>query len=269
MMVTFKDYVAAKKQEIKAFVATLALKPKLVIINVGDDPASQIYVKGKLADCAECGIQAELLHYDSEINECVLYDKIKELNMSPDVTGYIIQLPLPKQFDADKLINMIDPIKDVDGFSKLHITDPATPKGILDYLVDKGYEFKDKNAVVIGRSAIVGVPVARLLLAKDCNVVQLHSKTSEVNKRLFLENADLIVTAVGKNNIIDSTYKLKPTAWIIDVGMNRDENNKLIGDCARDLSVELQTTTPGSTGLSTRLALITNLIDLYKLQQNK
>lgn len=268
-MENFKEYIAKRKAEIKQQLDKEKKKPKLIIVNVGDDPASQVYVKGKLKDCAEVGVVAELKHFEDSITEHFLLDFIEALNNDKSVTGFIVQLPLPKHINEEKVIEAIKPIKDVDGFSKLHITEPATPQGIIDYLVDKKYQFQDKNAVVIGRSNIVGKPMARLLLDKNCNVIQLHSKTSEQNKRLFLENADLIITAVGKVNVIDSSYKLKPTAWIMDVGMNRDENGKLIGDCARDLPVELQTAVPGSIGTSTRLTLITNLLKLFYLQKAK
>lgn len=267
-METFKEYVIRRKEEIKQQLIQVTIKPKLVIINVGDDPASQVYIKGKLADCAEVGITVELIHYGADIDETVLYDKIKELNNDSSVTGFIVQLPLPKKFNEDTVISLIDPKKDVDGFSKLAITDPATPTGIIDYLEAQKFDFTNKNAVVIGRSNIVGKPIARLLLEKNCNVTVLHSKTLEDNKRLFLKNADLIITAVGKRGLIDETYELKPTAWIIDVGMNRDENGKLIGDCERNLSfypIAFQSPVPGGVGLTTRLALITNLLKLYSL----
>lgn len=263
---TFKEFVARRKLEIKAEVAGLGRKPKLVIINVGDDPASQVYVRGKLKDAAECGIEAELIHYEADIEEATLYEKIAELNLSSACTGYIIQLPLPKKFDESKLIEMIDPLKDVDGFSKLAITDPATPKGIINYLEAQNYDFTDKCAVILGRSNIVGKPLARLLLAKNCNVTVIHSKTSETNKRMYLEHADLIFSAVGKRNIIDETYALKPSAWVIDIGMNKNEMNKVCGDIEKDLPVEFQSHNPGSTGLTTRLTLLTNLLQLYKLQ---
>lgn len=211
-MEKFKDYVAVKKAEIKQQLDKEVKKPKLVIINVGNDQASQVYVKGKLKDCAEIGIVAELKHFEDSITENFLLDFIEALNNDDNVTGFIVQLPLPKHIHEEKIIEAIKPIKDVDGFSKLHITEPATPQGIIDYLVDRKYQFNDKNAVILGRSNIVGKPIARLLLDKNCNVIQLHSKTSEQNKRLFLENADLIITATGKLNLIDHSYKLKSTA---------------------------------------------------------
>lgn len=262
---TFKEFVARRKLEIKEEVEKLTNKPKLVIINVGDDSASQVYVRGKLKDAAECGIIAELIHYEADIEESVLYDKINELNNNNECTGYIVQLPLPKKFNEAKIIEMIKPEKDVDGFSKLAITSPATPKGIINYLEAQNYDFTDKCAVILGRSNIVGKPLARLLLARNCNVTVIHSKTSEANKRMYLENADLICSAVGKRNIIDETYKLKPTAWIIDIGMNKNDLNKVCGDIEKDLPVTFQSHNPGSTGLTTRLTLLTNLLELYNL----
>lgn len=275
-METFKEFVARRKAEIKEEVSKYDMPPKLIIINVGDDPASKVYIRGKLNDSAEVGIQAELKHFDlAELYESSgrkapikpIKQYIRACNADPSVTGIIVQLPLPEQIKdfEEYLTSLIAPEKDVDGFTRKAYVKPATPQGIIDYLVAQKFAFTDKNAVVIGRSEIVGKPMAKLLLDKNCNVVQLHSKTSEENKRLFLKNADLIVTAVGKTNIIDASYELKPTAWIIDVGMNRDEEGKLIGDCARNLPVEFQSPVPGGVGLTTRLALITNLLKLHRL----
>jgi len=264
-METIKEYVERTKIKINEYTDLLAVKPKLVIINVGDDPASKVYIKGKLKDCADCGIDAELIHYDSNIDEAVLYDKIEALNSDNTVTGFIVQLPLPEKFDENKIIEMINPKKDVDGFSRLTKVNPATPQGIIEFLESQSYDFTDKNAVVLGRSNIVGRPVSKLLLDRNCNVTTLHSKTSESNKRHYLENADLIITAVGKCNVIDHTYNLKSDAIIIDVGINYDAEGKLIGDCERNLPVAFQSPVPGGCGLTTRLALITNLLRLYKL----
>lgn len=279
-METFKEFVARRKAEIKEeadIMYSICTPPKLVIINVGDDPASKVYIKGKLTDCEEVGIQTELKHFDldelyNSSEHKIPIDPIRQYiracNADSSVTGIILQLPLPDELKKYEkyLTNLIAPEKDVDGFTKEAYVNPATPQGIIDYLTEQKFDFTNKNAVVIGRSEIVGRPMAKLLLDNNCNVVQLHSKTSEENKRLFLKNADLIVTAVGKTNIIDASYELKPTAWIIDVGMNRDEEGKLIGDCARNLPVEFQSPVPGGVGLTTRLALITNLLNLYILE---
>lgn len=267
-MITIKEYVEQRKEEIKQEVSELTIKPKLVIVQVGNDQASQAYIRGKVADTKKVGITCEVIHLDETVTENDLLTEIIKLNEDPTVTGFIVQLPLPKHIREQLVIEAIDPKKDVDGFSKLALVNPGTPQGIIDFLDSNNFEYTNKNAVVIGRSNIVGKPMAKLLLEKNCNVITLHSKTSDENKRLFLKNADLIVTAVGKRGLIDETYELKPTAWIIDVGMNLDENGKLIGDCERNLSfypVAFQSPVPGGVGLTTRLALITNLLKLYKL----
>lgn len=267
-METFKEYVAHRKEELKEHISQLKAKPKLVIVQVGNIEASNRYVKNKMNDCAEVGIPCKLIHLDETITEDDLLQEIIKLNEDSSVTGFIIQLPLPKHIREKIIIEAIDPKKDVDGFSKLARVNPGTPQGIIDFLDNNLFDYVNKNAVVIGRSNIVGKPMARLLLEKNCNVTILHSKTSNENKRLFLKNADLIITAAGKRGLIDETYELKPTVWIIDVGMNLDENGKLIGDCERNLSfypVAFQSPVPGGVGLTTRLALITNLLKLYPM----
>jgi methylenetetrahydrofolate dehydrogenase (NADP+) / methenyltetrahydrofolate cyclohydrolase len=262
MRETFKEFVARRKIELKDRISKMSKKPCLVIVQVGDVDASNRYVAGKLRDCAEVGVEAQLSKFDESVSETDLLQVVEALNKDDSVDGFIVQLPLPKHIDPNKITEAIDPNKDVDGFSKLAKVNPATPQGIIDYLVAQDYDFKDKNAVVIGRSNIVGKPMARLLLEKNCNVTVLHSKTSDANKRFYVEGADLIVTAVGKNDVLTNDYKYKANAVVIDVGMNRDAEGKLIGDCARGLNVAFQSPVPGSVGLTTRLTLITNLLRL-------
>lgn len=266
-MQNIKEYVSQRKIAIKKEMDKLAVKPKLVIIQVGNNSASCSYIRGKLKDCFEVNIPAELIHFNENITETELLAEIDKLNNDNSVTGFIVQLPLPKTISEESVIKAIKPEKDVDGFSKLALVNPGTPQGMIDYLDFQGYNFKNKNAVVIGRSNIVGKPMARLLLEKNCNVTVLHSKTSDENKRLFLKQADLIITATGNLNLIDETYDLKPTAVILDAGINIDKDNKLIGDCARNLPVAFQSPVPGGVGLTTRLALIINLLKLYNLQK--
>lgn len=267
-MQTIKDYVKIRKELIKQQINLLNQKPKLVIIQVGSVESSNRYVKHKLLDCTEVNLPAELIQLEDTISEQELLDLMEKLNQDSSVTGYIVQLPLPKHISEAKVIEAINPLKDVDGFSKLALVNPGTPQGIIDYLDAQNFDYADKCAVVIGRSHIVGAPLAKLLLAKNCNVTVLHSKTSEENKRLYLKHADLICTAAGKLHLIDSSYELKPTATIIDFGMNFDENNKLCGDCDSNLLVAFQSPCPGGTGLTTRIALITNLLKLYKIQKD-
>lgn len=263
-MQNIKEYVAEKKEKLKQLDLSGL---KLVIIQVGAVEASCRYVRNKLRDCESVNLPAELIQLPEETTEQQILGLIKSLNEDETVTGFIVQLPLPKHISEQKVIEAIDPKKDVDGFSKLAKVNPGTPQGILDYLVDNHVEFQDKNAVVLGRSNIVGRPMAKLLLEKNCNVTILHSKTSEENKRLYLKNADIIVSAVGKRNIITSDYELKPTAIVIDVGINTNEQGKLVGDIEQDLPVAFKSPVPGGCGLTTRLALITNLLKLKELSK--
>ena len=283
-MIPIKEYVEIIKADIKDKVNQLAVKPKLVIIQVGNNPASNSYIKGKLKDCAEVDIEAELVHYEEDVAEEVVYSKIKELNNDDSVTGFIVQLPLPERFDENKIVELIDPTKDVDGFSKRTLVNPATPQGIIDYLEYNKFNFQDANAVVIGRSNIVGRPIARMLLDRNCNVSVIHSKTSILNKRALLRNAHLVVVATGHRNTItnadfqigtmrstnsnDLSLEIIPiynNPFIADVGINRNEEGKLCGDCENITCTE-KTPVPGGCGLLTRLALITNLLKLYELK---
>ena len=265
-MQNIKEYTEARKLEIRQLVDTLSKKPTLAIIKVGYVEASSRYVKNKIKDCTEVGIPTKLIQLEATITESELISKIKELNNDPEITGFIVQLPLPSHIKEAHVIETITPEKDVDGFSKLALVNPGTPQGVINYLEAQNYDFRDKNAVVLGRSNIVGMPLSQLLLAKNCNVTVLHSKTSESNKKVYLENADLICTAAGKANLITSEYKLKPTAVIYDIGINFTVEGKLVGDCAPNLPVAFQSPVPGGAGLTTRLALITNLLKLQTLQ---
>ena len=161
----------------------------------------------------------------------------------------------------------IDPSKDIDGFHPLSKTVAATPLGAFTYLKDMKYDFSGKNAVIIGRSHIVGRPMHKLLLDADMNVVVLHTKTSEEDKRFYLANADLIIVAAGKAGVIDSSYHLKNSAVIMDVGINFNDEGKLIGDCEPGLDVAFQSPVPSGCGLLTRLAVIENLVSLAGVKE--
>lgn len=263
-MVPIKEYVEIRKVQIKEEVEALIIKPKLVIVQVGNVEASNRYVKNKMKDCAECGVPCELLHLNESITEVDLLSTVIDLNNNPTVTGFIVQLPLPKHIRESIVIEAIDPKKDVDGFSPLSKTIPATPLGIYRYLKDMNYDFRGKNCVILGRSAIVGRPAHKLLLDADMNVTILHTKTSEEDKKFYIEHADLIIVATGHLHTLTNTYKFKSDTIIIDVGINIDENGKLTGDCDKDLPVAFQSPVPGGVGLLTRIAVIDNLIALIK-----
>lgn len=163
-MISIKEYVANKKVEIASIVSKIENKPKLAVVQVGNDPASFAYVNGKKKDCEEVGIECIHLHYPENVSEYFLLEVVRALNEDSTVTGFIVQLPLPKHIHEEAIIEAIDPNKDVDGFSKKHLVDPATPTWIIDYLEANKFNFENANAVVIGRSNIVCRPMARLLL---------------------------------------------------------------------------------------------------------
>jgi methylenetetrahydrofolate dehydrogenase (NADP+)/methenyltetrahydrofolate cyclohydrolase len=260
IMQNIKEYVEAKKAALSESLKHLNLKA--VIVQVGDVEASNRYVRNKIKDLEEVGIKAELLHFDEHISEEALLVVINSLNIDDSVTGYLVQLPLPKHISEEKVNLAISPKKDIDGFHPLSKTVAATPLGTFNYLKAMNFEFSGKNAVIIGRSHIVGRPMHKLLLDANMNVTALHTKTSEEDKRFYLEHADLIVVAAGKAGVLNKSYKLKETAVVMDVGINFDENGKLIGDCEKDLPVAFQSPVPGGCGLLTRLAVIENLIKL-------
>ena len=259
-MQNIKEYVANRKLVLKEELKETNLRA--VIVQVGNVEASNRYVRNKIKDLEEVGIKTELIHFDEHISEEALLLAIKGLNNDEFVTGYLVQLPLPKHIREEKVNLTIDPTKDIDGFHPLSKTVAATPLGVYNYLKAMNYNFSGKNAVIIGRSHIVGRPMHKLLLDANMNVTILHTRTSEEDKRFYLEHADLIVVAAGKAGVVNNSYKLKESAVIMDIGINFDENGKLIGDCEKDLPVAFQSPVPGGCGLLTRLAVIENLIKL-------
>lgn len=260
---TIKEYIKQRKEEIKLEVSKMVKKPNLVIVQLNEDEASKAYVKGKLKDAAELGINAKLIKLPVETTERQLLKVISKLNKDHRVDGFIVQMPLPKQINEETIKLAVSPAKDVDGFHPLSELNPCTPQGIMNYLKNEKVEFVGKNAVVIGRSNIVGKPMSKMLLKESCNVTVLHSKTSHEDMKNYLQNADIIVVAVGKMHLINSEYKFKKTAIIVDVGINRDETG-LHGDCEPNLPVLTQTPVPGGVGLLTRLALMENLLKIHK-----
>ena len=262
-MQIIKEYVAEKKEKIKA---NLIIKPalKMVIIQLGHIPASDRYVRNKARDAAEVNIDCEITNLPETIPETDLLALLGALNEDPTIIGYLVQLPLPKHISEEKVKLAIAPEKDIDGFHPLSKTVPATPLGIYNYLKDMNYDFVGKNAVVIGRSNIVGKPMAQLLLKESMNVTVLHSKTTDEDKKFYLEHADLIVVATGHMHTLTAKYALKPEAVVFDVGINVKEDGKLAGDCDKDLPVAFQSPVPGGVGLLTRIAVIDNLIELSK-----
>lgn len=259
-MQNIKEYVEAKKLALKEQLKNNNLKA--VIVQVGDVEASNRYVRNKIKDLETVGITTELIKFPETVSEDALLDRLHKLNIDHSVTGYLVQLPLPKHISEERVNSVIYPWKDIDGFNVLSKTVPATPLGVYTYLKDMNYEFSGKNAVIIGRSHIVGRPMHKLLLDANMNVTVLHTKTSEEDKRFYLEHADLIVVAAGKAGVLNSSYKLKESAVVLDIGINFNSEGKLIGDCEPNLHVAFQSPVPGGAGLLTRLAVIENLVAL-------
>ena len=246
------------------------IQPALSIILVGDDPASQVYTRHKVNDSAETGLRATLERYPAALPEADLLARIGALNRDPAVHGILVQLPLPRHMVSSKVIEAIAPEKDVDGF---HVANagalmtgrpgflPCTPSGCMKMLEAIGYDLTGKHAVVIGRSNIVGKPMALLLLGKNATVTICHSATRDL-KTLTLQ-ADVVVAAVGKRNVLTAEM-VKPGAVVIDVGMNRDDQGKLCGDVDFDGVRQVAgwiTPVPGGVGPMTRAMLLVNTLE--------
>lgn len=251
------------------------VKPGLAVIIVGDDPASQVYVRNKEKACAEVGFYSEKYALPADTSQQQLNDLVRELNARKEISGILCQLPLPPHLDDKEVINLIDPIKDVDAFhpvnvGKIMIGDynflPCTPAGVMELISSCGVETKGKKAVVIGRSNIVGKPMAMLLLHADCTVEIAHSKTR--NLKDTVRSADILVAAVGKAKFVTGDM-VKDGAVVIDVGMNRDENGKLCGDVDFDSvapKCSFITPVPGGVGPMTISMLMQNTLTAAKLQ---
>lgn len=258
-----KEYVLIRKNALAKEIKKVGASPKLVIIQVNDDFASDKYIAGKIKDGTEVGILTKHYKLNPSTSEEELLKLIREVNNDKTVHGLIVQLPLPKHISEAKVKAAINPQKDVDGFHPLSDFKACTPLGIINYLKNEGVTLRGKNALVIGRSNIVGKPVAALLLNEDANVTIVHSKTTTTDLDFYLAHADIIVVAVGVKEFINE-QKLKEDAVIVDVGINRDDSGVLVGDVKKDRAVKLQTPVPGGVGLLTRLTLLENVWEGYK-----
>lgn len=255
-------------------------KIKGIFIQVGDNQASNLYVNNKCKLCKELGIDYEHMKLDENISEEELLNIIDMLNKTKCVTGMMVQLPLPKHISEEKVINAIDPNKDIDGFTnvnkgKLMIGDetgiiPCTPKGIITVLEHKNIDVKGKNVVIVGRSNIVGKPLAQLLVNKGATVTVCNSKTDRDVLVEHIRNSDIFISAIGQANYFNLNFfedltfsnNVFKNTTAIDVGINRDENNRLCGDISKDMYDYFQyaTSSPGGIGLLTVLEVVRNLI---------
>ena len=276
MIIDGKIISSSVKEKIKSEVNALkekGIKPGLVVIKVGDDPASAVYVRNKKRACEEFGIYSEEYALPEQTTEKELLDLIKELNTREDIDGILCQLPLPKHLNETAVINAISPEKDVDCFhpenvGKVLIGEdgfkPCTPAGVIEMLKYSGVEIAGKNCVVLGRSNIVGKPMALLLLAENGTVTVCHSKTK--NLKDITKKADILIAAIGKAKFVTADM-VKKGAVVIDVGINRDENGKLCGDVdfnkvsKKALAIS---PVPGGVGLMTVTMLMQNTLTSAK-----
>lgn len=284
-----KSIALSVKDKVKDEINLNNYDVSLVIIQVGEDPASSVYVRNKEKACEYCGIKVITQKLPEDITEKELLTSIDMWNKS-EINGILVQLPLPKHIDEQRVLNAIDNIKDVDGFhpvnvAKLWLNDPTaiipcTAKGVIKLIESTGEYLVGKNAVVVGRSNIVGKPVAKLLLDKGMSVSICHSKTPETELSQYCHNADVVVCAVGKPLFLKygPQYKYDDIASagiVIDVGINRTEDGKLVGDCDieemtkgpwSESCIRYYTPVPGGVDLMTIACLMENTLECYKIQ---
>ena len=256
---------------------------KVVFIQIGENPASNVYVRNKINLCKEVGIEVKHIQGDEETSQEALINSIKRFNLDKDIHGIMVQLPLPEHISEEAVINAIAPEKDIDGFTtinkgKLMIGDkdaiiPCTPKGIMTILEHQGIDLNGKNVVIAGRSNIVGKPLAQLMINAGATVTICNSKTEKDLLALHISNSDIFISAIGKANYFNKDFKgfgiflyyLKDTI-AIDVGINRDKEGKLCGDIDKELynSFKDVTSVPGGVGIMTVLEVIKNSIECYE-----
>lgn len=275
-----RKLVSKKVDELKSRVDKLSKKPSLVIIRVGDDFASGKYVANKIKKCDEVGIDSKIIHFDEDVKQEVVEETILNLNKDEDITGILLQLPIPKHLDEDYLTNLIEDEKDVDGFTignmgklslGLESNVACTPRGIITLLKEFNIDIEGKDVLIINRSNIVGKPLAQLFLKENATVTIAHSKTKNLKEKIAL--SDIVVTAVGKANFLRAD-DFKNNTTIIDVSINFNELGKMCGDVAKEdydvLVNEKQcnlTPVPNGVGQMTVIELIEQTIEIAEKRE--
>ncbi len=273
-----KEIAKATRQKLKVQIDDLFKKtnkrPHLVVVLVGDDPASASYVKAKDKACEKIGMKSTIIKRPETITQSELLDEIKKLNNDDDVTGILVQLPLPKHIDKDTVVNTISPLKDVDGFHPISVGNlyngndtfaPCTPAGIIKLLKTSNVTLAGSEAVVVGRSLTVGKPVANMLVDENATVTIAHSRTK--NLKEVTKRADILVVAVGRAHLVTADM-IKEGAVVIDVGVNRVDG-KLVGDVDYDEAIKVAskiTPVPGGVGPMTIATLLENTLKAFNMQ---
>lgn len=271
---TLADEMTTQMQEDVNKLKEKGITPGLVVLLVGEDPASQTYVRNKEKRAKALGFHSLIKRYPIDITEEELLNEVKRYNEDTSFHGILVQLPLPKQIDSDKIVNAIDSVKDVDGFHPVNMGKlligqpdkiPCTPYGIMKMLDRYKVEIEGKRAVVIGRSNIVGKPMAQLLMMRNATVTIAHSRTKDL--AALARTADILVVAMGRGHFVTKDF-IKPGAAVVDVGMNRDKNGKLIGDVKSDEVAEVAgylTPVPKGVGPMTITMLLYQTIESAKI----
>lgn len=272
-----KDISNKIKEKLKSEIKTYMIKPCLAVIQIGNDEASNIYIKAKEKACSEVGIYLKHIKFGEDVREIEIINKIIELNNDDYVNGILLQLPIPQKFNEEKLINYISRNKDVDGLTDTNMGKllnnkkcliSCTPQGIINMLEESNVEISGKNVVIVGRSKLVGKPLISLFLNKDATVTVCHSKTE--NLKQFTKNADILVVAIGKKHFITEDM-VKEGSIVIDVGINRIDG-KIYGDVDYENvkeKVSMITPVPGGVGPMTVAMLLNNVNIVYKNMNNK
>ncbi|MDJ0626250.1 MAG: bifunctional methylenetetrahydrofolate dehydrogenase/methenyltetrahydrofolate cyclohydrolase FolD [Candidatus Caenarcaniphilales bacterium] len=265
------------KNKIAQLTKETGKKPCLAVCLIGDDPASQVYVRHKEKACAEVGIESVTYRLPSDTKQAEINKLFKELNENVNVNGILLQLPLPKGLDSETLLLQINPVKDVDGLHPFNLgmilsghpnLVPCTPFGIIRILQAYQIPLRGKKAVIIGRSRLVGKPIAELLLNEDASISIVHSKTPKDELIYQVKSSDIVIAAVGKPNFVQSEW-LKEGAIVIDVGINRADDGKLIGDVDFEGAlgkVKAITPVPGGIGPLTVAHLLLNTVKAFEIQ---
>jgi methylenetetrahydrofolate dehydrogenase (NADP+)/methenyltetrahydrofolate cyclohydrolase len=277
MIIDGKQIAAKVRAEVTLAVRDLGakgMKPGLTVVRVGEDPASAIYVRGKRKDCEEVGIRSDEHHLPADTAQATLMALVARLNADPGVHGILVQLPLPKGLDERAVLDAIDPRKDADGFHPFNVgalsigipgtPRPCTPAGVMRMLDEAGVEPKGKRALVVGRSNIVGKPMAAMLLERHATVTIAHSRTADLAAEVG--RADILVAAIGKAELVKGAW-VKEGAVVIDVGMNRLPDGRLVGDVEHAAAAKRAsaiTPVPGGVGPMTRAMLLVNTIELAR-----
>ncbi len=277
MIIDGKQIAAKVRGEVADAVVELRAKgiqPGLTVVRVGEDPASAIYVRGKRKDCEEVGIRSDEHHLPATTTQAELMALVARLNADPKVHGILVQLPLPKQLDDRQVLDAIDPRKDADGFHPFNVgalfigiagtPRPCTPAGVMRMLDEAKVDPKGKRAIVVGRSNIVGKPMAAMLLERHATVTIAHSRTQDLAGEVL--RADIVVAAIGKAELVKGAW-IKQGAVVVDVGMNRLDDGRLVGDveyAEASKRASAITPVPGGVGPMTRAMLLVNTVELAR-----